>query len=403
MNKTPLQATGFEVGDSILDLAGDTHADWMAVFGQVGQWTCVAASAAGHMHIREGTPRDDACAIRSVGPWLAVAVADGAGSRPNSRYGASYAVASLCEHMLRLVQGVGSEQPPAETDAAPCPNPVAPTQQAGSPLFGCFPRLTWLARLIRTRALQQPESSPSPSQSFAEQPVMQVFAQSISALPRNEARFAWGTLGWRRQERSHIEANNTPDLAECVRGAFHATREGLEVYAKQRGMHIGEVHCTLLGLLLDTRTGALGVGQIGDGLISCLHPGLGARPLVEPPVTGNVGETYVLTQSDWKRYLAVRALEPGETAGVSTLYIMTDGVAEDCTHPPPEGIFERWSRDIEKELRNASDPPAAAVKLMRWLATYQARGSWDDRTLAVLMRDTGLAPTPHGEEITDDE
>lgn len=394
MNATPLQATGFEAGDSILGLSGDTHADWLAAFGRVGPWTCVAASAAGHMHLREGTPRDDAYAIRSVGPWLAVAVADGAGSRPNSRYGASYAVASLCEHMIRLTQGIAGEPPPAETNAATPPETAQPKPSWGRKR---------LQRLRHVEPFQQPRRDPTSAQNMPEVQRMPGFTESPNTLVGDEASLAWGTLAWRRECSAGADASEAPDLGECVRDAFRVTRAGVDIYAAQRGMAVSEMHCTLLGVLLDTRTGAMGVGQIGDGLISCLHPGLGARPLVEPPTTGNVGETYVLTQPNWQKYLAVRSLGPEETAGICAVYIMTDGVADDCTHPPPDGIFDRWSHDVERELRGASAASAASVKLVRWLATYEARGSWDDRTLAVLMRDTGQAAAPEGDEFTPNE
>jgi hypothetical protein len=374
-------AVGFQAGDGILGLSADTHADWTAAFGQVGPWTCIAASAAGHVHLREGTPRDDAFAIRSAGPWLAVAVADGAGSRPSSRYGASFAVASLCEQMLRAARGLGTSPGGAESETGTQPDTTAEPDPA-EPAHA-QPR-RWLPWLRAAKRTADPEAG------------VVRFPDPPSAEPRGEAQQGWGTLAWRRERALLGEGTQTPDLAECVRTAFRATRAGLDAYAAQRSIAIRDLHCTLLGVLLDTRTGAMGVGQIGDGLISCLHPGMGAKPLAEPPSTGNVGETYVLTQSDWERFLAVRALAPEETAGIRTVYVMTDGVAEDCTHPPPEGIFDRWSRDIDREMRAPSSPSAACVKLARWLATYEAPASWDDRTLAVLLLQDTVEATPPG-------
>lgn len=70
---------------------------------------------------------------------------------------------------------------------------------------------------------------------------------------------------------------------ECVRRAFQRTRQGLEQFAQSRGVALRELHCTLLGLLLNTETGAVAVGHIGDGLVAMFHPGLGAQPLVDAP------------------------------------------------------------------------------------------------------------------------
>lgn len=105
---------------------------------------------------------------------------------------------------------------------------------------------------------------------------------------------------------------------------------------------------------------------------------------MRPP--GEVGETYVLTQSDWEKYLVVRSLSATEAQGITTFYLMTDGVADDCTHPPPADIFQRWARDMDREVRKEEPLPQTATRLLRWLATYEVRGSWDDRTLVVVMR-----------------
>ncbi|MCS7192216.1 MAG: protein phosphatase 2C domain-containing protein [Armatimonadetes bacterium] len=86
-------------------------------------------------------------------------------------------------------------------------------------------------------------------------------------------------------------------------------------------------------------------------LIAGLHLGLGAHQLVEASTPSEVGETFVFTQSDWEKYLAVRVCSPEETAGIATFYLMTDGVADDCTHPPPDDIFRRWARDIDREMK----------------------------------------------------
>lgn len=87
---------GFVVGDRIIGSTADSHADLCAGYGEIGMFRFVGASVIGKSHIRDGSPRDDAFAVRSAGEWLAVAVADGMGSRKRSRYGASYAVEALC-------------------------------------------------------------------------------------------------------------------------------------------------------------------------------------------------------------------------------------------------------------------------------------------------------------------
>jgi len=92
---------GFAIGDRILGLSGDTHPDWSVAHAVLQSYQIIGASAAGKLHLAKGTPRDDAFAIRSYGPWLAVGVSDGVGSRPLSRYGATYVAEALASLLLR--------------------------------------------------------------------------------------------------------------------------------------------------------------------------------------------------------------------------------------------------------------------------------------------------------------
>jgi hypothetical protein len=120
-----MKERGLVVGDRILAMSADTHADWCAAYGQVGPVRVLAGSAVGQLHLREGKPRDDAFAIRSAGTWLAVAVADGVGSRSLSRVGSSFVVEGLCEQLLREVVAT----PPAP----PQPSPDQPLPAADTP------------------------------------------------------------------------------------------------------------------------------------------------------------------------------------------------------------------------------------------------------------------------------
>jgi hypothetical protein len=66
---------------------------------------------------------------------------------------------------------------------------------------------------------------------------------------------------------------------------------------------------------------------------------------------------------------------------------MTDGVADDATFPPPQDILQLWGADIDRELRCDEPISQTASRLLSWLASYEAPGSWDDRTLVVVLRD----------------
>lgn len=139
--------------------------------------------------------------------------------------------------------------------------------------------------------------------------------------------------------------------------------------------------CTLLGLLLNTETGDTIVGQVGDGLIAWMDRNRQAVALFSDGLS-QPGETTSITSATWEQGFRVHALA-GES--VRTLYLMTDGVADDCLYPPPQDVFQRWANDVDREMRAESSLDRSAERLVSWLATYKARGSWDDRTLAVVL------------------
>ena len=89
------------MGDRGLGSAGDSHPAWMLAHTRLGEHLVVGASAIGQMHLKRGEGRDDAFLVRSWGPWLAVGVSDGLGSRRHSRFGAAYTVESLTALLLR--------------------------------------------------------------------------------------------------------------------------------------------------------------------------------------------------------------------------------------------------------------------------------------------------------------
>lgn len=349
----------FVLGDRGLT-AVNSYADWCAAYGELGRYRFIGASAIGKLHVREGRPREDAFAIRIAGPWVAVAVSDGVGSRPNSRYGASFVVEALCEHLVREAWGGASSAPLPFEHAPPCTN-----EGAGSIRKEDFTPISERGSIVLPLDLEVGEPWTPPDATEC------------------------GTLLWYRfplgGEGSPSEGSLSP-TEEMVRRAFRNARRDLEQFVRSRDLTLSDVSCTLLGMMLNAETGAVAVGQIGDGLIAWWHPTRGAQPVVEALTPGEVGETYVLTQSDWEEYLAVRALPPEEPTDVRTFYLMTDGVADDCTYPPPEDIFTRWAQDIDREMRKEEPLPQKARRLLRWLATYEVKGSWDDRTLVVVWR-----------------
>jgi len=284
------------IGDTCPSNLDDEHKDEHSDFLQTNQFSVVGASVRGKLHARSENHnhRDDAFAGYLDGNWLVIAVADGAGSRDLSRYGAAYSVNAFCAAGIDELQ------------------------------------------------LKSPN------------------CQEV--------------------------------LREIVLQAFKNTRAGLEQFCSQHGVKPEDLHCTLLGLILNTVTGEASVGQIGDGLILGLDSNGQARPLVEPPSPGEVGVSYFLTQSDWERYLSIKDLAKEEITNLCTFYLMTDGVADDCQYGPPANILTLWAKDIDREIRSSSTTSleAAANDLKAFLNTYKAQGSFDDRTLVIGYKEKRL-------------
>jgi hypothetical protein len=261
---------------------------------QADSYSVIGASVQGRLHSYNNIPRDDAFAVRFNGTWLVVAVSDGAGSRKNSRYGASFSVSRLCGKLFQAVYSV------------------------------------------RAKTGEQDEVSNR--------------------------------------------------LKEFLLPAFQRTRIDLERFALIKEVGLDELHCTLLGLVLNVKTGEMGVGQIGDGLILGLDDKREARLLAEPRTTDDPGASYFITQDDWEQYLYTQEIPREEVEHFSTFYLMTDGVANDCQYGPPPDILKIWANDMDREIRLVPSLQVTSERLKKYLSNYKAKGSFDDRTLVVIYR-----------------
>lgn len=322
--------TSFRIGDKVPLTLEDKYDDEQARSEQADLYSVIGASVRGRLHQHNNIPRDDAFTVRFDGKWLAVAVSDGAGSRSRSRYGASYLVNSLCDRLLLAASGHRHTSNKAgESD----------TTISGITDKHLAPQSDGTQSLLRDAALVN---------------------EPISA-PRS-------------------------NLKDIVLKAFRNTRADLQRFAFNHGVELDELHSTLLSLMLNTKTGELGVGQIGDGLILGLDDNKDARLLAEPPTTDDPGASYFITQDDWEQYLYTREI-PGEEVGhFSTFYLMTDGVANDCQYGPPTDILNIWANDMDREIRLVPSLQVTTERLKNYLANYKAKGSFDDRTLVVIYR-----------------
>ncbi|HSV31337.1 MAG TPA: protein phosphatase 2C domain-containing protein [Atribacteraceae bacterium] len=323
---------GFIVGDRVVSHAFETHPEWCAAYGKRGNYTVVGASVVGRLHLRDHRGREDSFLIRSRGEWLLIAAADGLGSARLGASGSSLAVSAYSEYFLGSLPS----------------SPECPTEAK--------PKFTPLRR--------------------------------ETAQPHEEAAEEYGCLFWFRESRKNTPATPVSsqqfDLETITRQSIEHARSIISGWADRSRATMSDFATTLISFLINSRTGLCFGLQLGDGAV------VGVRDdestlLVKPRLTGEVGETPVITQADWQDWVVTGTLS-WEKEQLHAVLIMTDGVADDCLYGPPGNILNLFGQDITREIHRSAWPDRSARKLVRWLSTYRSRSSWDDRTMVIVFQ-----------------
>lgn len=324
----------FKIGDKIPHALEDRRQDNLGDSAKADSFYIVGASARGRLHYHNEAPRDDAFVARFDNTWLAVGVADGAGSKTLSRHGASFLANRLC---FRLIQAISPSKIPGHHAAF---------------------------KIVNQEASDVPLSLPS-------------IEWEMTTPQLTESVVIHDTFG--TKEQNH--------LGNIMLKSFRQARVDLERFASRNGLNLEDLHSTLLGLILNTKTMEMGIGQIGDGLILGLDDN-GKTVILDEgaPASDDPAASYFITQQDWEQYLFTTEMTGEEISHISTLYIMTDGVANDCQYGPPANILDMWARDMDREIRLVPSLETTAERLKNYLASYKAKGSFDDRTLVVIYR-----------------
>ncbi|HPL29416.1 MAG TPA: protein phosphatase 2C domain-containing protein, partial [Anaerolineae bacterium] len=394
--------SGFVIGDRSLRLSGDTHSAWLASHAQVGSYLVVGASAVGQIHLARGLPRDDAFAVRCMGPWLAAAASDGVGSRPLSRYGATYVVEAMTALLLRPLapplkgdrsasrSGVHASMPTDTAPPAHVDEGVLRMSRVRASEHGALALAAGLTEWGR-RVM----GAPSPETLVdVTPPIMRQAASTGWWLPTLSA--VAGTqpvagsasrAGAPADETSRSSsALGVPAASDVMRRAFEGTHAGLREHAHSLGVDLADLSCTALALLLNLETGTGVVGQIGDGAIMGLTARGNVRRLVEAVDTEDPQATYTISRPDFLKYYTPQLVEQPDADRLLAVFVMTDGLSGDLLYSADTGALQNWAQAVRHNLLCSPSPAQAASGMLNWLATYHVKGSWDDRTLVVITR-----------------
>jgi hypothetical protein len=171
-----------------------------------------------------------------------------------------------------------------------------------------------------------------------------------------------------------------------MRESFVKTHLGLREHATSIGLELADLGCTALGLLLNVETGHGVAGQIGDGALLGLKAGGRMGEMVEAPDTGDPQSVYPITRPSFQKHLAIQTIDPTDGDSYLAYFAMTDGVSGDLLYAPNADDLDRWGQAVDHNLRAATSATQASAAVLNWLATYQVKGSWDDRTLVVVTK-----------------
>ncbi|MFZ5898677.1 MAG: protein phosphatase 2C domain-containing protein [Bacillota bacterium] len=393
--------TGFVIGDRGLGASGDTHPAWIMAHAVAGPYLVVGASALGQIHLALGTPRDDAFVVRAAGPWLAVAVADGVGSRPLSRYGATYVAEALSASLLRplvpIPRAAGTPNPqfvsPERSILAPPPRAENVELRVGVATIkpGVISLVAGLRDWTRRVNREEPRSPDGFPQAASigwwphDAPTRSSLVPATH-LPQDPMQAGVNLDKELPEPPAEMPHDFKGDLIELVKQAYLKTHLGLREHARSLGLDLADLGCTALALLLNVETGRGAVGQVGDGAILGLTAQGRVLELVEAPDTGDPQATYTLNNPYFERYLAPGVIDRPMADPFVAFYVMTDGLSGDLLYSPKPDALEDWAQKVDHNLRASPSPAQAAAGMLNWLATYVVKGSWDDRTLVVITQ-----------------
>ena len=187
-----------------------------------------------------------------------------------------------------------------------------------------------------------------------------------------------------RQDAHRYEQSGLPIERACrdiLENAVHLACEALKKEAAQRETKIDDFGTTFLAVAHRPSGDShiLGALQIGDGLIAGQFSNQLTEILADPDVGEAASQTLFLTGRPWHDWIGRIKVYRMEIEPVM-IACMCDGVSDDLVP------YSRNLPTLFERLNEISRDGAPEKKLLDFLG-YEKRGSFDDRTLALIYQD----------------
>ncbi|MBX3083108.1 MAG: protein phosphatase 2C domain-containing protein [Anaerolineae bacterium] len=176
------------------------------------------------------------------------------------------------------------------------------------------------------------------------------------------------------------------DIAKTIWAGLKASYNALIKFASERSIDVSNLNTTLQVLLhWPQKEGCLiGVAHIGDGLVVAEGKGQ-IYPLTEPDVDpDDAGRTLFLTSGPLRQWMEERTKIYQFDEPLNIIALMTDGVSSDLEPYDellPTNLFDALGQRV------LCYPLKQREQALLAFISYERRGSFDDRTLAILARE----------------
>lgn len=177
------------------------------------------------------------------------------------------------------------------------------------------------------------------------------------------------------------------DVGKAIWAGLRAAYNAIRDFAAQRQIDVSNLHTTLQLLIhWPQKTGCLvGVAHVGDGIIAAETTDRQFYLLTEPDLDPDEdGRTLFLTSGSLRTWMEERTKIYQFDEPLEMVCLMTDGVSGDLepyTELLPSNLFEALRQRV------LCYPLKQREQALLAFVSYDRRGSFDDRTLAVLARE----------------